>query len=993
MRSNKNKTISIRKKLLIVMLVVVLLQGVLFLFVLVSNGGMGYLKEHSFNTFYDTSALRRSRLETVMVNNMTSLGNSEDRIQRIIQEELLKRNKSVTDMVGDKELNNQLLIAVSQHMLDLLHNSKATEAFLILDGYGSGEETNDHCGLMIRDLDPDTNTDTSDLLLEVGANDMVNQLGIALDTYWNARFILDEEKMNTDFYWEPARAARQHTQYAAKELAYWSEMFRWNKGDTRVMSCSIPLKLDGHVYGIMGITMSEDYIKSLLPYIELDNSGKATYVLATTDKELKKYDTICANGVFDNYLEENLGSFQLGGSVEGSSVSRIEGTKNWGAVHSLNLYSRNSPFYSTRWAVAAVEPENILFYMTNRLNLSLIIASAMSILLGAAGAFVGSYSFTKPIQDMVRHIQTNKSEREIAFKKTNVKEINALGNAITDLNENVRESGSKLARIIEQVDMPLGAVEYSENADKIFCTSKVIPMLFMDSFYYENGYVDKEYFDEFLEEKGLLELLLRDTEIDCHVQGTGEEHWIHIRSLSTGDKVLITLQDITQDVYEKQRMEYERDYDMLTHLLNRGAFKRALKRYLPDNQEEERKLGAMIMWDLDNLKYINDSYGHDYGDQYIQRAANVFGRFARDKNAVVGRISGDEFLFFVPVCSTRQELLDTVMQIKEALNSTKICLPDGEEIPVRASGGIAWYPDDGTTYEELKRYADFAMYDTKNSYKGEFKEFDRRNYERDYLLLQGKEELNKLIENKMVEYAFQPIVSAMNGCVIGYEALMRPTIESFRSPGDVMRLASAQSRLWDIERLTFTESLKAYSSQRENFGNSLLFINSIPSQLISESVIQELERDYGEDLHRLVIEIIENEQSDGEIMEAKHKLAKRLNAEIAVDDFGAGYSSESVLLYMQPRYVKIDISIVKEIHKDADRQMLVSNLLAYTRDRGIKVIAEGIECMEEMEVLIDLGVDYLQGYYLGYPNKKAYAPDAHVVREIRACSKKCGRQY
>lgn len=986
MKVKENRTISIRKKLLTVMLVVALLQGALFLVVLVSNGGMRYLKEHSFNTFYDTSALRGSRLETVMRNNMTDLGYSEEKINQTIQTELQQRNKSVTDMTGDKNLNNELLLAVSEHMLDLLHKSNVTETFLILDGYG--KDAKDHCGLMIRDLDPNTNGDSDTLLLEVGSHDIVNQLGIALDTYWTARFVLDEEQMNTDFYLEPVKAARKNTQYTSRELAYWSEMFQWNEGDTGVIACTIPLKLDGHIYGVMGITMSEDYIKALLPYIELDNSGKASYLLTTTDKESQKFNEICTNGIFDKYLEENQNEFQLGDAVEGSSLSKIKGTKNWCAAHRLNLYNHNSPFYSTKWAVAAVEPENILFYMTNRLNFSLLIATIASVLLGVAGAFLGSYSFAKPIQDMVRHIQTNITQKSITFKKTNVEEISALGKAITVLNDNVRESGSKLAQIIEQIDMPLGAVEYSEGSDKIFCTSKVIHMMFMDDFYYENGYVDKEYFDSFLEENGLSELLHQNTEIDCHMQTVGEEHWIHIKSLKTGDKVLITLQDITRDIHEKQRIEYERDYDMLTHLFNRGAFKRTIKRYLLENQETETKLGAMIMWDLDNLKYINDSYGHDYGDQYIQRAANVFGRFARDNNATVGRISGDEFLFFVPACSSRHELLEMVYQIKETLNSTKIYLPDGEEIPVRASGGIAWYPHDGSTYEELKRYADFAMYDTKNTYKGEFKEFNRHNYERDYLLIQGKEELNKLIDNKMISYVFQPIVSAVNGSVMGYEALMRPSIDSFRSPGDVMRLASAQSRLRDIERLTFTESMKAYSSQRMNVGNSLLFVNSIPSQLISEELIQELEREYGEELNRLVIEIIESEQSDKEIMEAKHKLANRLNAQIAIDDFGAGYSSESVLLYMQPQYVKIDISIVREIHKDVDRQALVSNLLGYTKDRGIKVIAEGIECRDEMEVLIELGVDYLQGYYLGYPNKILNPPESHVVREIKACNKK-----
>ena len=101
----------------------------------------------------------------------------------------------------------------------------------------------------------------------------------------------------------------------------------------------------------------------------------------------------------------------------------------------------------------------------------------------------------------------------------------------------------------------------------------------------------------------------------------GRERWIQFRTLIKGSKVVITVMDITQEVSEKQKIEYERDYDILTQLLNRRAFKRKVEADLLDGRYSD---GAMIMWDLDNLKYVNDTYGHDFGDQYIYEAANVF---------------------------------------------------------------------------------------------------------------------------------------------------------------------------------------------------------------------------------------------------------------------------------------------------------------------------------------------------------------------------------
>ena len=106
---------------------------------------------------------------------------------------------------------------------------------------------------------------------------------------------------------------------------------------------------------------------------------------------------------------------------------------------------------------------------------------------------------------------------------------------------------------------------------------------------------------------------------------------------------------------------------------------------------------------------------------------------------------------------------------------------------------------------------------------------------------------------------------------------------------------------------------------------------------------------------------MESEQADGEIMREKHEMAGRLGGGIAIDDFGSGYSSESTLLYMQPQYVKIDISIVRNIDDDEDKQSLVANFMSYTKARGIKVIGEGVETRAEMETLTALGVEYLQG--------------------------------
>ena len=114
---------------------------------------------------------------------------------------------------------------------------------------------------------------------------------------------------------------------------------------------------------------------------------------------------------------------------------------------------------------------------------------------------------------------------------------------------------------------------------------------------------------------------------------------------------------------------------------------------------------------------------------------------------------------------------------------------------------MAWYPDDSIHYEALMRYADFAMYKIKHTTKGQFSEFDKAIYNKEYYLLSGKEELNRLIEGQLVEYHFQPIVDAHSGIIHGYEALMRSKIEGLKNPSEIIRLAEAESKLYQIESL------------------------------------------------------------------------------------------------------------------------------------------------------------------------------------------------
>jgi diguanylate cyclase (GGDEF) domain len=378
------------------------------------------------------------------------------------------------------------------------------------------------------------------------------------------------------------------------------------------------------------------------------------------------------------------------------------------------------------------------------------------------------------------------------------------------------------------------------------------------------------------------------------------------------------------------------------------------------------KIGAFIMWDLDNLKYVNDTYGHDYGDEYIRIASVELKKF-EEYGGIVARRSGDEFYVFLYGYDNKKEIRKIIKRIHNNIERSVLKLPNNRELKIRISTGVSWYPDDGKTFEELAKYSDFAMYKIKRTIKGNISEFNREEYKEDAFLLNSQENLNKLLDEEIIEYAYQPIICASTGKIFAYEALMRPQLEALKNPLQVIKLATADSRLYEIERITFFKALEGFVKNKEKFKDAKLFINSIPNHSLTNEDVERFESLYGEYANRLVIELLENEKSNGKNISKKRKQIEKWNAKLAIDDFGSGYNNEAVLLAITPDFVKIDMGIVRGIDKDLDRQQISKNLISYAKRRNIKIIAEGVETKEELEKLIEFGVDYLQGYYFSRP--------------------------
>ena len=393
------------------------------------------------------------------------------------------------------------------------------------------------------------------------------------------------------------------------------------------------------------------------------------------------------------------------------------------------------------------------------------------------------------------------------------------------------------------------------------------------------------------------------------------------------------------------------------------------------------------MMDLDNLKQINDTYGHDWGDQYIHQTGQCFAANA-PKNTVCSRLSGDEFLLLFYGYDTQDAIRAELDKLSAALRASCSTLPNGKTLNISISGGVAWYPEDGKDLKTLKKYADFAMYQVKQSRKGQVGDFDIGVYHREEYAAQTQREFLQLLREEQVYYYFQPIFSAQTGRVVAYEALMRVNTPTLTSPSQVMALAHELDRLYDIERITMFHSSEAFEKLQSRGlirKDALLFVNSIANVNLNDEDIQEYHRRYPDLLKQLVVEITEQEDLDRACLERKRNMPG-FSGTFALDDYGTGYSNELNLLELSPRYIKIDLSIIRGIEKDLDKQQIVSNIVAYAHARSMQILAEGIEEEIQLRKVIELGVDLLQGYYLSRPAAVPSPIASEALDVIRAAS-------
>ncbi|MBN7773517.1 EAL domain-containing protein [Clostridium aminobutyricum] len=975
----KIKKNSIMTKILLPMTVIILIQLAVLTGIIYSGGVIEQLKRSSYDVLSERVEARTGYLENDMNSRWSDVELTVNTVNQTLKTLLSEGIIDFDSLDNDPEEYNAFLEAVSNDMILLMRRNSVTGTFIVLNtqDLDKGEKQNKP-GLYIRDLDPSATPSVmnTDLMLERAPTALTKKLDISLDSSWRPQFeFLKNNVSYYPFFYEPFQAAIKSPGIGYKDLGYWSHTYTLCGDNRGAIAYSVPLIYDdGTVYGVLGIEISIDFLAKQLPYDEIIHDKKGSYVLGITDTHYLGYNNVLCSGTLLSRLK--LDNIKL--TADDTNTMNYIDIKNskfherqYYYSKTLDLYNSNVYFARDNWTLTAFVKENDLFEFADKISRLLYIAIIATVVAGMCGVLVISYNVTKPISKLVDHVKNSKPDGNFALEPTQIYEIDRLADAIERLSVDLMEDSTKFATIIEMASSKIGGFEIWDDRETIFITDRFFEVFNL------NG-IDTRILNKtsFLEILSALEQYIEPEEnregeylFKIPVEEEESYRWVSMKYANQWNKWIGLAEDVTESMMQLKMMQHERDYDYLTDIVNRRAFYRIINRLFESNRSE-LKVAALVMVDLDNLKRINDTFGHAYGDTYIQKAVECMKK-ANPKETIIARISGDEFFIFYYGYDSKDEIRRLIAKMQSTMSNNKIILPDATSCEVCVSGGVAWYPYDCEEYEKLIRYADFAMYTAKSQHKGTIKEFNLTRFQKEETILLGKKELNTIIEKQLIIYHFQPIIDAQTGEVFAYEALMRSNMEILRTPYDILTLARKEFKLREIERLTLFKAMEAFCGHMRAgriHKDCKVFINSIPNQLLTLEEITSFESIYREYLHLIVPEMTEEERVVDKLKTAKLNEVKNWSGEIAIDDFGSGYNSQALLLSLSPKYVKIDMEIIHDIHKDLNKEKIVESLISYAHERGILVVAEGLECEEEVEKVISMGIDLLQGYYCGRPS-------------------------
>ncbi|RUL55513.1 putative bifunctional diguanylate cyclase/phosphodiesterase [Lysinibacillus antri] len=459
---------------------------------------------------------------------------------------------------------------------------------------------------------------------------------------------------------------------------------------------------------------------------------------------------------------------------------------------------------------------------------------------------------------------------------------------------------------------------------------------------------------------------------------TGETYpeWLTIIEIKDDQDKIINYCGIFTDLSERKNVENELKKraltDSLTEVNNRFAYLEKMNTLLESSSKTSDAVQhAVFFLDLDRFKQVNDTLGHSIGDLLLVEIAKRIKRLLTSKD-IVARYGGDEFVITLTNIHHPREAAKFAEKVIREVEKPVII--EHQELFVSTSIGISIYPHDGNTTEELLNRADKAMYFSKENGRNGFSfYFEELNIDNERVITLDTE-IRKAIENRDFTLYYQPKVNIEQNKIVGLEALVRWKNDKlgFVSPGEFIPYAEESGLIIPISEIILEKAcedlvlLRAVGYSKLTIAINISSIHFQQTNFL-ESIQKILEKE-NTSAQNFEIEVTERTvmNSDEETIRKLVRL-KQLGFKLAIDDFGTGYSSLSYLVRFPLDYLKIDSSFIQHIVTLDDKQAVVDAIIQMAHRLNMEVIAEGVESVQQLNLLRKMGCDYIQGYYYSRP--------------------------
>lgn len=442
--------------------------------------------------------------------------------------------------------------------------------------------------------------------------------------------------------------------------------------------------------------------------------------------------------------------------------------------------------------------------------------------------------------------------------------------------------------------------------------------------------------------------------------------YIKMNIYESSNEWLGFVQDFSRRMNEINKPDRFTELDPVTRLLSYPSFSNKIRKIMP----EVRRCCLATLY-VNGLDKLGSYLTVDNANNCLTSVAETIKSFSSD-NIIVGFKSNYEICAFFSDYD-KMSIYNILNSMDEAVQNCVLTDDFGEIIDISdksrlsLSIGCSSYPDEASDFNMLVNYSEFALYEARSDRRCVINWFSEENYIREKDSYKNALLFSRIIRENLLTYYFQPIVETNTGEIVAYEALMRTTGDIKMTPSQILKIADSQKNLYEIEKHTFFNTLKILSDNQHVFENKKLFINCLPNALLTDDDYNELYLTYGELIEKCIIEIVENTAATHNEIETLKKRCSFTHAQLAIDDYGSGYANSSNLLKYSPDYIKIDRSLISDIHNDLKKQQLVTSIIEFCHDNQLQSLAEGVETLHELKTVIRLGVDLVQGYVTSKP--------------------------